>query len=111
MKNLATYYVFDRANTALSKVIKPIPPLQDGEILVNIRYTTRCGIRLVGTGIGVMNMFAYVFAAVGEPLFGKLIDYTGNTANIFLFVALICAICATIISFVQSPKSISIKKP
>jgi OPA family glycerol-3-phosphate transporter-like MFS transporter len=56
-------------------------------------------------------MFAYVFAAVGEPLFGKLIDYTGNTANIFLFVALICAICATIISFVQSPKSISIKKP
>lgn len=60
------------------------------------------GTKLVGTGIGVMNMFAYVFAAVGEPLFGKLIDYTGNTANIFLFVALICAICATIISFVKT---------
>ncbi|WP_286753601.1 MULTISPECIES: MFS transporter [Sphingobacterium] len=69
------------------------------------------GTKLVGTGIGVMNMFAYVFAAVGEPLFGKLIDYTGNTANIFLFVALICAICATIIGFVRSPKSISNKKP
>ncbi|WP_418359760.1 hypothetical protein [Sphingobacterium detergens] len=60
----------------------------------------------MGTGIGVMNMFAYVFAAIGEPLFGKLIDFTGNTANIFLFVALICAICATIISFVETKKPI-----
>ncbi|MDR2272458.1 MAG: MFS transporter [Sphingobacterium sp.] len=60
------------------------------------------GTKLVGTGIGIMNMFAYVFAAIGEPIFGKLIDYTGNTANIFLFVALICAICATIISFVKT---------
>jgi len=64
------------------------------------------GTKLVGTGIGVMNMFAYVFAAIGEPLFGKLIDFTGNTANIFLFVALICAICATIISFVETKKPI-----
>lgn len=62
------------------------------------------GTKLVGTGIGVMNMFAYVFAAIGEPLFGKLIDYTGNTANIFLFVALICAVCAFIISFVKTTK-------
>ncbi|MDM1292702.1 MFS transporter [Sphingobacterium sp. N143] len=60
------------------------------------------GTKLVGTGIGIMNMFAYVFAAVGEPLFGKLIDYTGNTANIFLFVALICALCALIVSFVHT---------
>ena len=64
------------------------------------------GTKLVGTGIGVMNMFAYVFAAIGEPLFGKLIDFTGNTANIFLFVALICAICATIISFVKTKNPI-----
>jgi len=69
------------------------------------------GTKLVGTGIGVMNMFAYVFAAIGEPLFGKLIDYTGNTANIFLFVALICAICATIISFVQNPQTIINNNP
>ncbi len=34
MKQLATYYVFDKANTALAKVSKPIPPLKDGEILV-----------------------------------------------------------------------------
>lgn len=65
------------------------------------------GTKLVGTGIGVMNMFAYVFAALGEPLFGKLIDYTGNTANIFLFVALICALCAGIISFVKIKESIN----
>lgn len=64
------------------------------------------GNQLVGTGIGVMNMFAYVFAAVGEPLFGHLIDYTGNTANIFLFVAFICALCALIISFVKTKNPI-----
>jgi len=65
------------------------------------------GTKLVGTGIGVMNMFAYVFAAIGEPLFGKLIDYTGNTANIFLLVALICTLCAIIISFVNTKESIN----
>ncbi len=43
MKNLATYYVFDCANTALIKVNKPIRSLRDGEILVNIQYTTLCG--------------------------------------------------------------------
>lgn len=64
------------------------------------------GTKLVGTGIVIMNMFAYVFAAIGKPLFGKLIDFTGNTANIFLFVALICAICATIISFVKTKNPI-----
>lgn len=63
------------------------------------------GTRLVGTGIGVMNMFAYSFAAIGEPIFGKVIDYTGNTANIFLVVAIICGICATIISFVQTKQT------
>ncbi|MCS3554300.1 MULTISPECIES: MFS transporter [unclassified Sphingobacterium] len=59
------------------------------------------GTKLVGTGIGVMNMFAYVFAAIGEPIFGKIIDYTGDTSNIFLVVAVICALCATVISFVK----------
>lgn len=65
------------------------------------------GTKLVGTGIGVMNMFAYIFAAIGEPLFGKLIDYTRNTANMFLFVALICALCAIIISFVKTKEYIN----
>ena len=65
------------------------------------------GRKLVGTGIGVMNMFAYVFAAIGEPIFGKIIDYTGNTSNIFLVVAAICASCAIIISFVKPQTSIN----
>jgi len=43
MKKVATYYVFSGANTALTKVDKPIPALNDGEILVGIRYTTLCG--------------------------------------------------------------------
>lgn len=64
------------------------------------------GTRLVGTGTGVMNMFAYVFAAIGEPLFGKVIDHTGNTNNIFLLVAVICLTCALIISFVKHKESI-----
>jgi len=65
------------------------------------------GTKLVGTGIGVMNMFAYVFAAIGEPIFGKIIDSTGNTSNIFLVVAIICALCAIIISFVKPQTSIN----
>lgn len=65
------------------------------------------GRKLVGTGIGVMNMFAYVFAAIGEPIFGKIIDYTGNTSNIFLVVAAICASYAIIISFVKPQTSIN----
>lgn len=64
------------------------------------------GVKLVGTGIGVMNMFAYVFAAMGEPLFGKIIDHTKNTSNIFLLVAIICALCALIISFVNNKNTI-----
>ncbi|WP_104382879.1 zinc-binding dehydrogenase [Sphingobacterium sp. HMA12] len=43
MKKLATYYVFSSANTPLLKVDKPIPELNEGEILVSIRYTTLCG--------------------------------------------------------------------
>ena len=62
------------------------------------------GTKLVGTGIGIMNMFAYVFAALGEPIFGKIIDFTHNTANIFILVAIICGLCAVVISFVKQPK-------
>lgn len=43
MNKLATYYVFSNANTPLTKIEGSIPPLSDGEILVNIRYTTLCG--------------------------------------------------------------------
>lgn len=57
------------------------------------------GEKYVGTGIGVMNMCAYLFAAIGEPLLGKLIDATGHTASIFIVIALICFMCALVISF------------
>ncbi|MFY7825642.1 MAG: MFS transporter [Flectobacillus sp.] len=52
-----------------------------------------------GTGIGLMNMFGYLFAALGEPLFGKILDTTGNSANIFLMIVLISLFSALIISW------------
>ncbi|SEJ38505.1 MFS transporter, OPA family, glycerol-3-phosphate transporter [Dyadobacter sp. SG02] len=54
-----------------------------------------------GTGIGLMNMTGYLFAALGEPLFGKLIDITGNSAYIFLAIACICVLSGVIISTVN----------
>ncbi|WP_295120188.1 MFS transporter [uncultured Chitinophaga sp.] len=48
----------------------------------------------VGTGTGIMNMVAYVFAAIGEPLMGKIIDVTGSKGIIFLVVALISLLSA-----------------
>lgn len=53
-----------------------------------------------GTGIGIMNMSGYLFAALGEPLLGRLIDITGNTAHIFLLIALICFASGLVISTV-----------
>ena len=52
------------------------------------------GHQLVGTGTGVMNMCAYTFAALGEPLMGKLIDMTSNKAVIFVVVAVIALLSA-----------------
>ncbi|MGO4291735.1 MFS transporter [Chitinophaga sp. RAB17] len=53
----------------------------------------------VGTGTGIMNMVAYVFAAVGEPLMGKFIDATGNKAVIFIIVTIIALLSALTILF------------
>ncbi len=52
------------------------------------------GQRYVGTGIGIMNTVAYLFAAIGEPLMGKIIDTTGNRSVIFLAVAFISLLSA-----------------
>ncbi|RPD39547.1 MFS transporter [Chitinophaga barathri] len=57
------------------------------------------GHRYVGTGVGLMNMTAYVFAAIGEPLMGKIIDVTGSKAVIFLVVAFIAMLSALTILF------------
>ncbi|MGJ7029550.1 MFS transporter [Niabella hirudinis] len=59
------------------------------------------GEKYVGTGVGIMNMFAYIFAALGEPLLGWIIDKTGNSANVFIAIMIICLICAGIISLVH----------
>ncbi|SEW52741.1 MFS transporter [Chitinophaga arvensicola] len=52
------------------------------------------GQRYVGTGTGIMNMVAYVFAAIGEPVMGKFIDATGNKAVIFIVVTVIAMLSA-----------------
>jgi OPA family glycerol-3-phosphate transporter-like MFS transporter len=48
----------------------------------------------VGTGVGIMNMCAYFFAAIGEPLLGKLIDASRSQGIIFLSVAIIALLSA-----------------
>lgn len=52
------------------------------------------GHRFTGTGIGVMNMFAYTFAALGEPLIGALTDNTGDRSVVFAVVAVIALLSA-----------------
>ncbi|WP_404307725.1 MFS transporter [Neorhodopirellula lusitana] len=48
------------------------------------------GRQRAGTGTGVMNTFAYVFAGLGEPLIGWLIESRGDTAIVFGVVATAC---------------------
>jgi OPA family glycerol-3-phosphate transporter-like MFS transporter len=62
------------------------------------------GEKFVGTGIGVMNMCAYLFAALGEPLLGKAIDITKDTSSVFLVISVICVLSAITISFAGKRK-------
>jgi OPA family glycerol-3-phosphate transporter-like MFS transporter len=62
-----------------------------------------------GTGIGLMNMTGYLFAALGEPLLGKVIDITGNTSHIFLIIAFICLVSAGAISTVSKSTYIAMR--
>lgn len=55
------------------------------------------GSRYTGTGIGLMNMFGYVFAALGEPILGNLIDVSGNTGYIFIAVSVISLLCVAVL--------------
>ncbi len=48
------------------------------------------------TGTGVMNCVAYIFAGLGEPLIGGMIDHYGNTALVFLIVAVACLCSAAL---------------
>ncbi len=67
------------------------------------------GEKYVGTGIGIMNMCAYLFAALGEPLLGFIIDKTQNTASVFIAIMVICLVCAFIISTINYKKNTSQK--
>ncbi len=60
------------------------------------------GKRLAGTGTGMMNFFAYLFAGLGEPLIGHIIESTGKTHMVFLVVAVACVLGATLMSFVRN---------
>ena len=55
------------------------------------------GAKRAGTGTGVMNSFAYLFAGLGEPLIGRIIDKTGDTSVVFAIVAIAC-ICSALVA-------------
>ena len=59
------------------------------------------GVKRSGTGIGVMNTFAYGLAGIGEPLLGYLADVTGKDNIVFVATSLMCFIAAFIILFVR----------
>ncbi|WP_035612824.1 MFS transporter [Haloferula sp. BvORR071] len=59
------------------------------------------GKRLAGTGTGMMNFFAYLFAGLGEPLIGHLIESQHSTHMVFRVVAVACVLGATMMSFIR----------
>lgn len=54
-----------------------------------------------GTAVGVMNFFAYLFAGLGEPLIGKVMDNSCTTSIIFLLVALAIGASALTACFIR----------
>lgn len=59
------------------------------------------GRRRAGTGTGVMNTFAYVFAGLGEPLIGWIIESRDETAIVFGVVATACLSGAAIAPLIR----------
>jgi len=59
------------------------------------------GVRRSGTGVGVMNAFASVFAGAGEPFIGYMVDVTRQQNIVFVVTALMCFLSALIILFVR----------
>jgi OPA family glycerol-3-phosphate transporter-like MFS transporter len=54
-----------------------------------------------GTATGVMNFVAYLFAGLGEPLVGHLLDRAADTSLVFTIVAVSCGISAAIALFIR----------
>jgi len=59
------------------------------------------GVKRSGTGVGVMNTFAYAFAGAGEPFIGYMADLTGKENIVFMVTAIVCFLSASIILFVR----------
>tara|TARA_R110002049_G_scaffold234073_1_gene407393 strand:- start:1387 stop:2631 length:1245 start_codon:yes stop_codon:yes gene_type:complete len=59
------------------------------------------GVKRSGTGVGVMNTFAYGFAGAGEPFIGYLLDVGGEQNIVFVATAVMCFLSAIIILFVR----------
>jgi len=59
------------------------------------------GNQRAGTGTGVMNTFAYLFAGLGEPLIGYIIQTNGETSLVFLVVAVACLTSAVIALWIR----------
>ena len=59
------------------------------------------GHRRAGTAVGVMNFFAYLFAGLGEPLIGSVMDSSGTTSVIFLLVAIASTASALTALFIR----------
>lgn len=59
------------------------------------------GRQRAGTGTGVMNTFAYVFAGLGEPLIGWIIESQGETSLAFGVVGTACLTGALIAPFIR----------
>jgi sugar phosphate permease len=52
------------------------------------------GRRAAGSATGVLNTMSYLFAGIGEPVIGHVIDATHRTSVIFPIVAGLCAASA-----------------
>lgn len=59
------------------------------------------GVKRSGTGVGVMNTFAYGFAGAGEPFIGYMADVTGQENIVFMVTAILCFCSAFVILFVR----------
>ena len=49
----------------------------------------------------MMHFFAYLFAGLGEPLVGNLIERTGKTATVFPVVSIACIAGAILMALVD----------
>lgn len=60
------------------------------------------GFRRAATATGIMNCVAYIFAGIGEPLIGGIIDRSqNNTSLVFLIVAIACLLGGLLAPFIR----------